>query len=130
MKLRSILRIILWATLAVVLGVALIIGGLWWYFHPDFNRQDGIVYTQRHGHDLTFDIVRPAHPNGLAVLLLISGGWQSAPRAFQPWMAAPLLRQGYTVFGVSHLSQPEATVMEIVEDMNRAVRSPSGTWND
>ena len=36
-------------------------------------------------------------------------------------MAAPLLRRGYTVFAIYHVSQPEATVMEIVEDMHRAV---------
>jgi acetyl esterase/lipase len=37
-------------------------------------------------------------------------------------MAAPLLRRGYTVFAVYHISQPDATVMEIVEDVNRALR--------
>ena len=37
-------------------------------------------------------------------------------------MVAPLLRRGYTVFDVYHISQPEATVMEIVEEVNRAVR--------
>jgi acetyl esterase/lipase len=36
--------------------------------------------------------------------------------------AAPLLRRGYTLFAVYHVSQPEATVMEIVQDVNRAVR--------
>ena len=37
-------------------------------------------------------------------------------------MVAPLLRRGYTVIAASHVSQPESTVMEIAEDMNRAVR--------
>jgi len=37
-------------------------------------------------------------------------------------MVSPLLRRGYTIFTVSHMSQPQATVMEIVEDVNRAVR--------
>ncbi len=53
---------------------------------------------------------------------MVSGSWKSNPDGFQPWMAAALLRGGYTIFAVSHLSQPEATVMEIVEDVNRAVR--------
>jgi len=35
---------------------------------------------------------------------------------------APVLRRGYTVFAVCHVSQPEATVMEIIEDVNRGVR--------
>src|SRR5207247_2041552 len=94
----------------------------WWYFHPSVSRTAGIVYTERHGHKLTFDIVRPARPNGLGVLLMVSGGWHSGPNAFRPFMAAPLVRHGYTVFAVSHLSQPKATVMEIVEDVNRAAR--------
>jgi acetyl esterase/lipase len=67
--------------------------------------------------------MHPARPNGAAVLLLVSGGWKSRePGTFGVWMAAPLLRRGYTVFPVYHISQPEATVMEIIEDMHRAVR--------
>lgn len=107
-------------TLTALAGIST--GALWWYFHPQFERFDGIVYTQRHGQDLTFDLVRPKQPNGLGVVLMVSGGWKSSPDGFAPWMVAPLLRRGYTVFAVSHLSQPEATVMEIVEDVNRAVR--------
>ena len=56
-------------------------------------------------------------------MVMVSGGWKSpTPGSFQPWMAAPLLRRGYTVFAVYHISQPEATVMEIAEEVNRAVR--------
>lgn len=36
--------------------------------------------------------------------------------------AAPLLRHGYTVFAVSHVRQPRATVDEIVADVARGVR--------
>lgn len=67
-------------------------------------------------------IVRPSRGNGLAVALLVSGGWKSGTNAFHPWMAAPLLRRGYTIFAVTHLSQPQATVMEINDDMHRAIR--------
>jgi acetyl esterase/lipase len=82
-----------------------------------------MVYGQRQGHNLALDMVRPAKTNGFGVVLLVSGGWKSStPGSFRPWMAAPLLRRGYTVFAVYHISQPEATVMEIVEDVNRAVR--------
>jgi len=106
----------------MLLLIALIVGGVWWYFHPSLTRTDGIVYAKRHGQQLTLDIVRPAYPNGFAVALMVSGGWRSGPDAFRSWMVAPLVRRGYTVFAVSHLSQPKATVMEIVEDVNRAVR--------
>jgi acetyl esterase/lipase len=67
-------------------------------------------------------VVRPVHPNGLGVVFVVSGGWKSSPGSFQPWTVAPLLRRGYTIFPVCHLSQPAATVMEIVDDVNRAVR--------
>ncbi len=33
---------------------------LWRYFHPAVERTNGVVYGQRHGKDLTMDIVRPA----------------------------------------------------------------------
>ncbi len=105
-----------------MLLVAAIGGGGWLYFHPDVTRTDGIVYGTRHGHPLTLDVVRPEHPNGLGVLLMVSGGWKSGTNAFAPWIAAPLLRRGYTILPVYHVSQPEASVMEIVADVNRAVR--------
>lgn len=122
MKIRRIVRVGVFVVLVSMAVVAVAAGGLWWYFHPPFERTDGIVYTRRHEHDLTFDFVGPSRPNGLGIVLMVSGGWRSSPDGFRPWMVAPLLRRGYTIFAVSHLSQPEATVMEIVEDMNRAVR--------
>jgi len=122
MRIRRIVRIGLLVLLGIVVVIALSAGGLWWYFHPRFERGDRVVYTQRQGRDLTFDTFRPTRPNGLGVIVMVSGGWRSGPDDFRPWMAAPLLRRGYTVFAVSHLSQPQATVMEIVEDVNRGVR--------
>ncbi len=122
MRIRRIIRMGLLIVLAVVVAVAVTVGGLWWYFHPRFERTDLIVYTQRHGHDLTFDFIRPAKPNGLGIAVMVSGGWKSGPDGFRAWMVAPLLRRGYSIFAVSHLSQPDATVMEIVADVNRGVR--------
>lgn len=122
MKIR---RLLVWfgvALLAVLALVALAAGGLWWYFHPEFSRTNGVVYGQRHGHELMVEVARPASANGFGVALLISGGWKSGTNAFHPWMVAPLLRRGYTVFAVTHVSQPEASVMEIVADMHRAIR--------
>jgi acetyl esterase/lipase len=55
--------------------------------------------------------------------MLVSGGWKSRePGKFPTWPLAPVLRRGYTVFNIYHVSQPKATVMEITEDMHRAVR--------
>jgi acetyl esterase/lipase len=90
--------------------------------HPALQRTTGIVDGHRHGHDLTLEVVRPAKPNGLGVAFMVSGGWKSGTNAFHPWMAAPLLRRGYTVFPVCHVPQPEATVMETFEDVSHALR--------
>jgi acetyl esterase/lipase len=108
--------------LAVVL-VVLCLGSVWVYLSPAVERVNGIAYGHRHGRELVMDVIRPRHTNGLGVVVMVSGGWISgAAGSFPPWMAAPLLRHGYTIFAVYHVSQPEATVTEIVEDVNRAVR--------
>jgi acetyl esterase/lipase len=123
MRARRIVRIVLVSLAAAMLGVVLGIASVWLYLHPRIERVDGVVYGQRQGHNLELDVVRPAKTNGFGVVLMVSGGWKSStPGSFRPWIAAPLLRRGYTVFAVYHISQPEATVMEIVEDVNRAVR--------
>ena len=111
-------------TITALLGVLLVTGGLfWWYLHPSVNRTNGVVYGHRLGRDLTMDVFQPKRPNGIAIALMVSGGWRSERAGITPvWLVAPLLRSGYTVFAVCHISQPEATVMEIVEDVNRGVR--------
>ena len=107
---------------ALVAVLAVTVAALWIYFHPSIERRERLVYGKRLGHDLTLDVVRPHHPNGLGVALMVSGGWKSGTNAFHPWMVAPLLRRGYTVFAVCHVSQPEATVMESFADVSRGVR--------
>jgi acetyl esterase/lipase len=122
MRIPRFIRIFLIAVVAILAAVALLVGAVWVYFHPHYERTSGVVYTQRQGQNLTLDVVRPAKPNGVGVLLLVSGGWRSGTNAFSPWITAPLLWRGYTVFAVYHISQPEATIMDIAEDMHRAVR--------
>lgn len=105
------------------MAAGLIAAGLWIYFHPRVERTDGILYGSRGDHELALDLLRPIRPNGVGVLVLVSGGWKSkVPGSFETSIAAPLLRRGYTVFAIYHVSQPEASVPEIVEDMHRAVR--------
>ena len=122
MSIRRALKFFLLGLVGLLLAVGGTAGALWWYFHPSHVHTRGIVYGQRHGQPLVFDVARPARPNGLGVALMVSGGWKSGTNAFQPFMAAPLLRRGYTIFAVAHVSQPEATVMEIFEDVSRAIR--------
>jgi|UniRef100_UPI003783F7B3 acetyl esterase/lipase len=119
---RRTARLLLRLVVALLLLALLLFGVSWWYFHPEFTLTPGIVYTQRHGHDLTLDVVRPVNPNGIGILVMNSGQWKSDPKKFQPWLAASFLRQGHTIIAVNHLSQPEATIQEIVQDVGRAAR--------
>lgn len=122
MSIRRALRYCLKGLLGLALIISAAAGSLWWYFHPPYVRTHGVVYGQRHGQALCFDVLRPERSNGRGVALIVSGGWKSGTNAFRPFMAAPLLRRGYTVFTVAHLSQPDATVMEIYDDVSRAIR--------
>lgn len=123
MKLPRWLRISAISLTALLGALGLAVGSLWLYLHPRVERINGVEYGQRNGRRLVLDVVRPAKSNGLGVVIIVSGGWKSSgPGSFQPWITAPLLRRGYTLFAVYHVSQPEATVMEIVEDVHRAVR--------
>lgn len=111
-------------TLAGLVAMLLVLAAAaWWYLHPVVQRSDGIEYGKRDGRPLMLDVIRPERPNGRGVVFVVSGGWKSSDAGSAPaWMMAPLLRRGYTVFAVYHISQPDATVMEIIGDMHRAVR--------
>jgi acetyl esterase/lipase len=116
----------LMAGLVCCLAAALLAAGLvaatWIYFHPRCDWQRGIVYGERRGEPLMIDILTPAAPNGLGIAFMVSGGWKSSPTSFRPWLMAPLLRHGFTVFAVFHVPQPRVTVDEIVADISRGVR--------
>lgn len=117
------LRIVAASIVALVVLLGIIIGAGWIYLHPTVNRTDGVVYGKRDGRDLTMDILRPANPNGIGIALMVSGGWKSkGPGETPASLVAPVLRNGYTVFAVCHISQPQSSVMEIIQDMNRGIR--------
>lgn len=123
MRLRRLLRHALWSLLALVGLIALVAGLVWWYFHPAVTVSEPVTYGQRDGRNLRYSILRPAQPNGLGVVLMVSGRWKSSGPTVPLFMVAPILRRGYTVFAVAHVSQPECSIMDIVEDVQRAVRS-------
>ena len=119
---RWVRRTLIWLG-SLVAFIALLAGGVWLYVHPTIERIDGIVYGQRGAQPLTLDILRPTNPNGLGIALMVSGGWRSKKPGETPaWLVAPLTRAGYTVFAICHISQPESSVMEMIEDMNRGLR--------
>jgi acetyl esterase/lipase len=83
-----------------------------------------VVYGHKDGLALTFDVIKPAKPNGAGVLWLQSGGWYSNwqdPKRLvghcKPW-----LDKGFTMFIVRHGSAPKYTVPEAIDDVRRAVR--------
>ncbi len=83
-----------------------------------------VVYGHKDGMALTFDVIKPAKPNGSAVLWIQSGGWYSnwtEPKAFQG-LGKPFLDRGITLFIVRHGSAPRYTVPEAIEDVRRSVR--------
>lgn len=87
------------------------------------ERLSDVIYGRRDGLALTMDVFRPgAKPNGAAVVLVASSGFNSAARDIQPIFADEFVKRGYTCFVVVHGSQPRYTVPEIRDDVNRAVR--------
>jgi acetyl esterase/lipase len=85
-----------------------------------------VVYGHKDGLALTFDVHRPAQPNGAGVIAIVSGGWQSSvemSRLIVDGYLAPLLNEkGFTVFAVRHGSSPRYPMSAIVADVRRAVR--------
>lgn len=117
MKLRSALVILL--SFSVVVGTA--------FQSPaqeaaKFTRVEDIIYGRKHGMALTMDMLRPAEPNGLGVIFVVSGGWFSAKRAINTAFLNGFIERGYTIFAVVHGSQPKFQIAEIEKDLHRAVR--------
>jgi acetyl esterase/lipase len=83
-----------------------------------------VVYGHKDGMALTFDVFKPAKPNGAAILWIQSGGWYSN-YTDPPAMAAvckPFLEKGWTMCIVRHGSAPKYTVPEAAQDVRRCVR--------
>lgn len=85
-----------------------------------------VVYGHKDGMALTFDVHRPARPNGAGVIAIVSGGYQSSVEMSRQIVGdylAPLLNaNGFTVFAVRHGSSPRYPLPAIVSDVRRAVR--------
>ncbi len=83
-----------------------------------------VVFGHKYGMALTFDVLRPAEPNGAGVLVIVSGGFFSGwqPTEISVERSREYLDHGFTVFIVRHGSNPKFVVPEIVSDVRRAVR--------
>lgn len=120
---RRWLKRLLWSgtIIGATLGVAVGVTYLWW-FQPPGEKISDVVYGHRGDSPLLLDVFRPPHPNGAGVVVMISGSWKSGAGSVRPFLFAPFLHRGYTVFAVRHLSQPECLIGDIVADVQRAVR--------
>lgn len=90
--------------------------------NADYTRTEDVVYGRKFGVALTMDVFQPKHPNGFAIISVVSGGWFSAHEAINAMFYHAFLNRGYTVFAVVHGSQPKFTISEIIPDMQRSVR--------
>lgn len=81
-----------------------------------------VIYGYKQGVALTMDVFKPAKPNGIGVLWMVSGGWVSSHDALNPGLAQIFTSRGETVFEIVHSSAPKFTIPEILPDIRRAVR--------
>jgi len=92
-----------------------------------------VIYGHKAGMALTYDFIKPAHPNGATVLFMVSGGWVSTWADPGPLVAKAmegkeqngfgmLLDHGFSLVLVRHGSSPWFRVPDAVEDVRRAVR--------
>lgn len=85
-----------------------------------------VVYGHKDGLALTFDVHRPAQPNGAGVIAIVSGGYQSSVEMsgliVDGYLSPLLNKKGFTVFAVRHGSSPRYPMSAIVADVRRAVR--------
>jgi acetyl esterase/lipase len=88
-----------------------------------YTRKEEAIYGRKYGMALTLEVFTPKQgANGAAVVLVSSGGWFSPIDFVKPIFLPELSKHGYTVFVVTHGSQPRFTIPEILEDLHRALR--------
>ena len=103
--------------------IAIVAGAFYWYwFQAPSQLTADIQYGTRDNKPLMLDVFQPPKPNGAGVVFMVSGGWKSGSGSVKPFMLAPFLRRGYTVFAVRHISQPECTIGDLTADVIRSVR--------
>ena len=91
------------------------------------KRTVDVIYGRKHGMALTMDVYRPLRDrNGRGIILVVSGGFWSGPEYRRmPMLTSKvrtLVEHGFTVFAVMHGSQPRYSIVDIIRDVQRAVR--------
>ncbi|SFD30531.1 alpha/beta hydrolase [Spirosoma endophyticum] len=96
--------------------------------HPETNdevaRIRDVIYSHKFGTALTMDVLKPARPNGIGVVFILSGGWHSDISMIEKRRRHfhYFTDRGQTVFLVIHSSAPKFQVHEVIQDVHRAVR--------
>jgi acetyl esterase/lipase len=86
-------------------------------------RLTDVVYDHKDGLAFVFDVIKPEKQNVAAILYILSGGWVSrAASTMNTESYEQFTDKGYTVFVISHCSQPRYNVSEIIEEVQRAIR--------
>lgn len=87
------------------------------------DRKRDVIYRRKDGMAQTFDVFTPSRRNGAAIIWIMSGGYFSDPPGDNgALLIKPLLDHGYTVFAVTHGSQPRYTIPDMLQDIQAAVR--------
>ena len=106
----------------LILLAALLSLGVGARAQEDTGRVRDVIYGRKSGVALTMDVFKPAKPNGIGVIVIISGAWVSDHDGIRPEVSKFFTDRGQTVFQVVHGSQPKFTLRDIVLDIHRAVR--------
>ena len=87
------------------------------------SRKSDIVYDHKDGLAFVFDVISPEKKNGAAILYILSGGWVSREAStMNTDFCKYYTDKGYTVFIITHCSQPRYNVPEIISQVQRAIR--------
>lgn len=83
-----------------------------------------VIYGHKFGTALTMDVLKPAKPNGIGIVFVLSGGWHSDISMIEKRRKHfhYFTDRGQTVFLVIHGSAPKFQVNEVIQDVHRAVR--------
>jgi acetyl esterase/lipase len=86
------------------------------------NHVQDQIYHRHEGVAFTYDVFQPVKPNGISVIWIVGGGWQSSHTGINHDLAEQACRKGITLFQVVHGSQPRFVMRETVDCVHRAVK--------
>lgn len=115
MQSQSFLRLVVGTLVTLALGISAF---------ANVRVHEDVIYVSHDGVDVSYDVIKAESPNGAAVILMASGGWNSRKLEVEQQEAFFdfLLNAGYTIITVRHRSAPTFKVPQAVEDVQYAIR--------